>query len=74
MFNTYVKLMKPAWGRGGAFLNVEHLTLRNCSNIDDREEIDGICCKKNHKINQVCLIWYSVYTSIQKIAVVNLYI
>lgn len=46
MFNTYIKLMKPAWGRGGAFLNVEHLTLRNCSNIDDREEIDGICCKK----------------------------
>lgn len=30
--------------------------------------------KKNHKINQVCLILYSVYTSIQKIAVVNLYI
>lgn len=73
MFNTYVKLMKPAWGRGGAFLNVEHLTLRNCSNIDDREEIDGICCKKKSQnksslLNMVqCVYKYTEDSSCQSL-------
>lgn len=74
MFNTYIKLMKPAWAREGSLFECGTLNTRNCLNIINREETDGICCKKSQNKSTLLNMVLCVYKYTQDNSCQSLYL